>query len=162
MLCEQCGKREAVYHTTTNINGQLTETHLCAECQSLRAPDVFQGIGGLFNMLGGVTETAEKEQRKRLICPECGTTYDDFTRSGGYLGCEQCYKEFAPLLKHIILRTQGKLRHTGKTPNPSPEDKRAAELRRLTAELNKALAAEKYEECARLKREIDRLQNNAN
>jgi len=157
LLCEQCGKREAVYHTTTNINGALTETNLCAECQSLKATDIFKGIGGLFNMLGGVTETAEKEKRRRLICHECGTTFDDFTRSGGYLGCENCYKEFAPLLRPIILQTQGKIRHTGKIPDPSPEDKRAAEIRRLTAELSKAVAAEKYEECARLQREIEKL-----
>ncbi|GHV00859.1 DNA methylase [Clostridia bacterium] len=159
MLCEECGKREAVYHTTTNINGAIGETHLCAECQSLRGADVFKGIGGLFNMFTGAAEIAEKTVKKRQICPECGTAWDDFVKSGGYVGCEHCYKEFAAALRPVILKTQGELRHTGKAPHPSPEDKRAAEYRRLTDELNKALEAERYEDCARIKRELDRIKN---
>lgn len=32
MKCENCGKYEASYHYTTNINGNVTEKHLCPEC----------------------------------------------------------------------------------------------------------------------------------
>ncbi|MDR1094706.1 MAG: hypothetical protein LBL66_11225 [Clostridiales bacterium] len=163
MLCEECGKREATYHERTSINGAISETYLCNECRSLRAGDVLKGLGGLGgllnNMLTGVASLAEKEKKNRRVCAECGATWDDFLKSGGYLGCEHCYKEFAALLKPVVIKMQGKLQHTGKVPPLSPEDKRAAEYRRLTDELNNALAAERYEDCARIKKEIDRVKN---
>jgi protein arginine kinase activator len=32
MNCENCGKGEVNFHYTSNINGNITEKHLCAEC----------------------------------------------------------------------------------------------------------------------------------
>lgn len=32
MKCQNCGKEEVNFHYTTNINGTITENHLCAEC----------------------------------------------------------------------------------------------------------------------------------
>jgi protein arginine kinase activator len=32
MKCENCGKEEVNFHFTSNINGNITEKHLCAEC----------------------------------------------------------------------------------------------------------------------------------
>lgn len=32
MKCQNCGKNEANFFQRTNINGNVTETHLCAEC----------------------------------------------------------------------------------------------------------------------------------
>lgn len=32
MLCEKCKKNEATFHKVTNINGRITEYHLCEKC----------------------------------------------------------------------------------------------------------------------------------
>ncbi len=32
MKCDNCGKEEVNFHYTSNINGNITEKHLCAEC----------------------------------------------------------------------------------------------------------------------------------
>lgn len=32
MKCQNCGKEESNFHYTSNINGNITETHLCADC----------------------------------------------------------------------------------------------------------------------------------
>lgn len=32
MKCENCGKEEVNFHFSANINGNITEKHLCAEC----------------------------------------------------------------------------------------------------------------------------------
>ncbi|SMC53723.1 UvrB/UvrC motif-containing protein [Papillibacter cinnamivorans] len=32
MLCQNCGKHEAVFHYTRNINGTISEQHLCEDC----------------------------------------------------------------------------------------------------------------------------------
>jgi protein arginine kinase activator len=159
MLCEECGQREAEYHTRTNINGKVSETHLCSACHKAHlSGQVFKysAIGDLFNALTGGAEPTERKQQH--MCARCGTTYDDFLKNGGYLGCENCYKEFGALLKPVILKTQGALRHTGKMPNPSPEDKLAVRYRALAAELQKAVAEERYEDCQKIQQEMRAIQ----
>lgn len=32
MKCEHCGKNEATFYYKSNINGQVTEQHLCSDC----------------------------------------------------------------------------------------------------------------------------------
>ena len=32
MKCEHCGKNEATFYYKSNINGEVTEQHLCSEC----------------------------------------------------------------------------------------------------------------------------------
>ena len=32
MKCQNCGRNEATYYYKSNINGRVTETHLCADC----------------------------------------------------------------------------------------------------------------------------------
>ena len=46
MLCQNCGKNEATTHIKRVVNGDTTETHLCAECaQHLGYGDMFSGFG---------------------------------------------------------------------------------------------------------------------
>ncbi len=32
MKCDRCGKNEATFYYKSNINGRVTETHLCSDC----------------------------------------------------------------------------------------------------------------------------------
>ena len=32
MLCDKCKKNNATIHTSYNINGEVYESHLCADC----------------------------------------------------------------------------------------------------------------------------------
>ena len=32
MKCDRCGKNEATFYYKSNINGRVTETHLCPDC----------------------------------------------------------------------------------------------------------------------------------
>ena len=34
MKCERCGQREATFYYKSNINGKVTQVHLCPECAS--------------------------------------------------------------------------------------------------------------------------------
>lgn len=38
MLCEKCGKREAVFHWTELMEGSILDRHLCAECRDGELP----------------------------------------------------------------------------------------------------------------------------
>ena len=63
MKCENCGKNEVTFVYQSNINGQVTEKHLCSECaeklgytQRLAAQHqrMMQGFGSFFD--GGFLE----------------------------------------------------------------------------------------------------------
>jgi protein arginine kinase activator len=49
MKCDNCGKEEVNFHYTSNINGNITEKHLCADCAGKLGIDIFgnTGIGGV-------------------------------------------------------------------------------------------------------------------
>lgn len=44
MKCQNCGKDEVNFHYSSNVNGCVTETHLCSECASGSGYD----LGGMF------------------------------------------------------------------------------------------------------------------
>ena len=45
MKCQNCGKNEIIFHYSSNVNGCVTETHLCSECASKSGYD----FGRMFN-----------------------------------------------------------------------------------------------------------------
>ncbi|MDR1217279.1 MAG: UvrB/UvrC motif-containing protein [Oscillospiraceae bacterium] len=52
MKCENCGKNETTFHYTSNINGTVTERHLCSECAAkLGYTDALTGGGMLGSIL---------------------------------------------------------------------------------------------------------------
>ena len=55
MLCQNCGKNEAVTHIKQIINGEMDEAHLCRDCaRHLGYDDIFSGFdfdfGGFFRL----------------------------------------------------------------------------------------------------------------
>lgn len=158
MLCDDCKKNEAVYHSIKIINGIKTERHLCAGCQGkaqagqkpLLPGSAFSGFPGMLSDLaqrGGAP-------RGDKACTVCGTSGRQFLESG-FLGCDRCYTELAEVLLPVIQRMQNGARHKGKTPRlyggkPRPGE----ELERLKRELEKAVAAENFEEAMVLRDRI--------
>ena len=53
MKCEKCGKRIANYHYMSNVNGKVTEQHLCDQCAAeLEGKDnVFANAGRMFDQM---------------------------------------------------------------------------------------------------------------
>ena len=52
MKCQNCGKNEVSFHYSSNINGTLTQTYLCAECAEKSGFD-FDGMFSTGNLFGG-------------------------------------------------------------------------------------------------------------
>jgi len=46
MKCQNCGKNEVIFHYSSNINGCVTETHLCAQCAAMQGFDFGQMVEG--------------------------------------------------------------------------------------------------------------------
>ena len=123
MLCERCKIREANIQYTEIANGVRTEHNYCAQCAKEMDfgpySAIFEGefpLGKLLSGLLGVQgEEAEEEKTGQIICPTCGTSYDDFVKNSRF-GCADCYSVFDLLIHDKIRQLQGNVRHTGKHP----------------------------------------------
>lgn len=178
MLCDNCGKREANVRYSENINGRKKELHLCEECSQKL------GIGNMdFNMpidfssfFGGLLEDFETQdfmplfnEVKALKCDNCGYTFEDIVNTGR-LGCGNCYNVFEERLDPIIKKIQGSNTHVGRKGkiidskiekkfdgNKNEINKNISELDKLQNDLKKAIKDERYEDAAKIRDEIKKL-----
>ncbi len=111
MLCEQCRKREATIKYVEVAGGVKTEHNLCAQCAGKldlgQYSALFEGefpLGKLLSGLLGIPDADHNESRfAGVVCPTCGTTYEDFVKNSRF-GCEDCYSVFDPLIGENISR----------------------------------------------------------
>lgn len=170
MLCDKCTKNQATIHLTEIVEGKRSETHLCQDCAQK------QGVGTktqiplneLLNSLLAASEIAPEsinsssfsDSSEPLTCPQCGLSWDDF-KAKSLLGCPNDYNVFEPQLLSILQKAHcGQIEHRGKIPSKTPESsKKQIELVRLRKELQDAVNTERYEIAAKLKQDIEKLEN---
>lgn len=148
MKCENCGKNEVTFVFQSNVNGQVTEKHLCSECaeklgytqklaaQSQRMMQNFLG-GSLFDdfftpfpsLLGGLNRMLE-------------SPFDDFFADMPALG--------APAEKQEPQKSQETLLEQ-EEQNAISQERR---LNALRMEMQKAVSEENFERAAELRDEI--------
>ena len=163
MLCDVCGKAAATISYAEMIDGRLTRMNLCEKCARERGVGMSLTplAGPLVNILMGLLEDAEAggaEAAPGARCPQCGTTYEDFRRTGK-LGCGACYEVFRDELKPLIRRIHGSTRHTGCATGAELEHASTVQkMRELRRELDRLVAEEEYEEAARVRDEIRALE----
>lgn len=186
MLCENCGKREANVRYSENINGVKKELNLCEECSqrlgitdmSFNMPIDFSSFMGDFMEDFATPEFMPLLQEvKQLKCDNCGYTFDDIVNTGK-LGCGNCYTVFEDRIDPILKRIQGSNRHVGRigkivdnkidskiegknqkeekeeTVKPNEQDK----LSQLKEELKLAIKDERYEDAAKIRDEIKKME----
>lgn len=115
--------------------------------------DLFSELFDMFDGMGTFTapQTVQKENR---ACPVCGHTWADFNKTGKF-GCGECYRVFANGANSVLRQIHSSSQHAGKIPSKSSADIKAKRrLEELKKKLKEAVAAENYEEAARLHAEI--------
>lgn len=177
MLCEKCKIREANIQYTEVINGVKTEHHFCAQCAKEmdfgHYSAIFDGEFPLVKLLSGLLggeEPVQKEGRfQQIVCPTCGTTYEEFVENSCF-GCADCYSVFDVLIHDNIKQLQGSDCHKGKRPlmqartdeenltgkavteavvqDTMEKDGDQDEIRALERRLKEALKTEDYEAAA--------------
>lgn len=116
-------------------------------------------------------------------CPKCGLTYDEFVQSGR-LGCGECYSAFGNKIDAVLRNLHGTSKHKGRAPknilskgkanhlnlahNPSDDDakpkaltkeeKKKEKINELNKELQLAIKEERYEDAAKIRDEIKKVQ----
>lgn len=162
MKCQHCNHNEATTHIKKNINGDVTEMHLCVECaKELGVMEEFSpesffndtffgnflGAGvPAMNILSGVDH-----------CEYCGSTFNDIVKNGK-VGCANCYSKFEDRLQPSIKKMHGNAKHIGKnvtyTQEPDNEIKSQTELESLKNQLKAAIKEQRFEDAAVLRDRI--------
>ena len=160
MTCNLCGTNEATIHLTEIVNDQMVEIHLCETCAEEKGTS-FKTHFNLDDLLAGIAESGKTktgEKKPTVGCPECGLTYEEFGKTGR-LGCAACYDAFSKFLMPLIKRVQRATHHIGKKPSKLTGPVRSAhDLRVLQDRLRKSVQSEEFEEAARLRDEIKRME----
>ena len=138
----------------------MVEVHLCENCADQKGAE-FKSQFDFNKLLASLTDFGAElkpERISKLVCKDCGLTYEDFGRTGR-LGCANCYQAFEKLLTPLVKRVQRDVRHVGKVPSKAPvEVKRTLALKELQDRLRKSIQAETFEEAAKIRDQIQELE----
>ena len=98
---------------------------------------------------------------EEVKCKKCGYTLSRY-KSTGLFGCDECYDTFKNEIDAILLRLQGKNRtlklKADKKVDKKP-DKKVSKLDDLKEKLKKLVENEEFEEAAKIRDEIKKLEN---
>ncbi|WP_347861747.1 UvrB/UvrC motif-containing protein [Salimicrobium sp. PL1-032A] len=123
-------------------------------------------LSGLFHMEGSNNSQLFKENKKTetgLQCPDCGLTYQEFTRVGKF-GCATCYETFDTRLDPILRRVHsGNTNHHGKVPKRIGGDLGVRkDIEKYRQQLNEHIQNEEFEQAAHIRDEIKQLEEELN
>lgn len=164
MKCQHCNQNEATAYIKKNVNGKVTEMHLCSECASeLGVMDEFS-VEGFFkdsflgSLLGaGIPSVNALSGVDR--CEYCGSLFNDIVKNGR-VGCAHCYSKFEDKLEPSIVKIHGKTNHVGKNISYTEVDEekpKKDELSGLKDALKAAIKEQRFEDAAVLRDKIKEL-----
>ena len=174
MTCDECGVNPAQIRIVSIVNGEKMDRNLCRDCMmkmqgKIPGLDIEKVLKDLNEKIAAQSKEKEAEQAQEsaivypdeepldLFCPDCGTTYNDFRRTGR-VGCVACYQVFKDPLTRLLTRVTGRSCHVGQGPQePTGRISITMQLDRLKQELSEAIASEDYEKCAALRDQIHAL-----
>ena len=157
MKCQKCTKQATLHITEVVGEDQFEELHLCEECANKYLYEPQKGMAAKA-ALSGQPESEEVSALNQRECPECGIKFVEF-RNSGRLGCPHDYQEFHDELSTLLENIHGETRHCGKTPRRLPQNKQTqSELNQLRKQLQQAVTKEAYEDAARLRDKIRKLE----
>ena len=171
MLCEKCNKNIANVYLKNNINGNMTESHLCSSCAGEIYNKNYIPIinllnsdfdSDIFSMLNFNKSSQPLQVVEKTTCPMCGLSFSDITKTGK-AGCGQCYETFKNELKPNVMRIHGTANHTGKIPKDrSLYINAKRKIEELNIKLNKAVDEQNFEEAVILRDEINKIKGGVN
>ncbi len=186
MLCQKCGKRQATVFISQTVGNQTTQAHLCEFCAQ-EQNQAYGGLNPMnFNPFAALTEFISNfmpwgqsgppegdagrvplpVSEGQVQCPQCGYQLSTF-RLNGRLGCTHCYESFRETLEPLITGIHGNIRHTEEETEVPIEENTVegdsktthhSHIAPLRKKLKEAVQKEKFEEAAKLRDEIQRLE----
>jgi protein arginine kinase activator len=157
MKCSNCGKNTANITYKQNINGEVTNLNLCESCAHKLG--IFNSFDDIFSPMVLDLDYILPEEVK---CKKCGYTLSKY-KSTGLFGCDSCYDTFKKEVDNMLLKIQGKNRHTGKKLDVCREEKNKEtkskdKVEMLREKLQTLINEEKFEEAAKVRDEIKKIE----
>lgn len=166
MKCDLCNKPASVFLTQI-VKDQVVNVNLCESCSKEKGVTDTTGFGLAEAFIGPVSARGDE-----LACPACGFTQSQLKKIGR-MGCPECYTTFRDGLEGLLSSMHKGTVHIGKKPHhgaatavSAPPKQAVVPTRResptllkktlagLRDHLNTAVAEERFEDAARLKKEI--------
>lgn len=157
MQCEVCQASEATVHLKQVFEGGVKTIHVCQACAEKGGFNVQSPISMMDFLFGLDMQGKNQAPAQDKVCPACRMKFSDFRRLSR-LGCGECYKAFAEDLSPLLDSIQEGPRHRGKVP---ARERVSVEIGNLDKALKAAVAAQNFEEAARLRDQIRALAGRA-
>lgn len=145
-------------HLTQIINNKIHKVDLCEQCAQQKGVTDPEGFA-LAELLEKSNSTPLNPDEEQLTCPTCGYETADFRRTGR-VGCATCYEAFESQIRPVLEDMHAGTAHNGKVPELAVERQCSTlKLRKLRDALASAIAEEAYEEAAKIRDEIQALED---
>lgn len=158
MKCSKCGNNNTTFHYKANINGQITEMHLCPECAEKAGytPEKLFGDSMFGNRMFG--KDMFVNGFGSMFDSMFGNFYRDFFApvSRGFFSDLNSYMMpmMAPPMMEMFVHSDEEERKEKVSTAPDAEMSRRREINALREQLNNAIKAEEYEKAAELRDKI--------
>ena len=161
MNCNRCGK-PSVYHSKLIVNGVTQTTNLCRDC-AIKEGVFNSAPTSIFDDMFSVFENfLPFEKVADIDCPVCKLKLREF-KSTGKLGCPNCYDAFREEISNVIKRIAPFETHKQETAKKAkvtaPKQTKQEKISALRAEMAEAVKEERYEDAAKLKKQIQKLES---
>lgn len=163
-ICENCGKNPATTYFKQNINGKVTETFLCSECAKKKGLSTFMASD--FDLWSPFSFGNSQQLTESKKC-DCGMTFDEISRTG-MVGCAKCYEVFRNELAYSLKKIHGDRKHVKRLGAVGIEKKeptkvsatKGSDVETLKKQLSKAISEERFEDAAKLRDSIRKIEGN--
>ena len=171
MTCDLCDEKASVFLTQI-VDGQMQKVNLCEQCAKAKGvtdptgfalADLLLGLGIEENPMTDSSSTSDETHTPSLgadltTCQTCGFTHAQFKKAGR-LGCPKCYEIFGDGLQSLLKAMHKGTRHIGKVPERHQAMlEHHHQLDDLKTQLDQAINQEAFEDAARLRDEILKLE----
>ena len=166
MNCDNCGD-DHIVHIKLKIDGEDYWVHWDeAEAKASGFHSIFDNEPFPLNdIIASALEQdlpAKFDSENNPQCPNCGLSFLELLKVGR-IGCAQCYAAFGEQMEILLEKLHGSTGHVGYKPvnNPQVSEKTVKCLSKkdnLKIELNKAIETENYEQAARLRDKLKKLE----
>ena len=162
MKCDRCGNA-SVYHSTYIVNGIARSTNLCKDC-AIKEGVFSTAPTSIFDeLMLNFADFLGYEKVENIVCPVCKTSLKEL-KTTGRLGCPNCYETFRQEISRIINKIAPYHEHKQERlqdfkEKPARKETTQEKIERLRAEMKSAVAEERYEDAAKIKKQITKLEN---
>jgi len=160
MNCDKCGK-PSVYRSTLIVNGVSQTTNLCRDCAIKEGVFTSQPTSIFDDMFSVFADFLPFEKVEDVVCPVCKTSLREF-KTTQKLGCPNCYEAFREEISKIINKISPINRHKQESikaiKTAKTKQTKQGKILALREEMKFAVSEERYEDAAKIKKQIQKLE----